>query len=99
MLHDPAVYNNPLDFVPDRFIASAGKPAEQDPRACAFGFGRRVCPGMTLADTSVWLQTVVSLATLKVEKARDVNGMEITPSGRYLDGTIAYVPFLRIGCE
>ena len=46
---------------------------------------------MTLGDTSVWLQIVTSLATLKVGKARDENGLEITPSGRYLDGTIAYV--------
>ena len=90
MLHDPAVYANPLNFEPERFIASPGKPAEQDPRVCCFGFGRRVCPGMTLAETSVWLETACALATLNVSKARDASGAEITPSGRYLDGTIAH---------
>jgi len=90
MLHDPAVYSNPLDFTPDRFIARPDKPAEQDPRACCFGFGRRVCPGMNLAEASVWLETVTSLATLSISKARDEHGAEITPSGRYLDGTIAH---------
>ncbi|KZV73575.1 cytochrome P450 [Peniophora sp. CONT] len=90
MLHDPAVYANPLNFEPERFISSPGKPAEQDPRVCCFGFGRRVCPGMTLAETSVWLETAAALATLNVSKARDAAGAEITPSGRYLDGTIAH---------
>jgi cytochrome P450 len=91
MLHDPAVYADPLAFEPERFIPRAGKPAEQDPRACCFGFGRRVCPGMNLAEASVWLETALALATLNITKARDAAGVEITPSGRYLDGTISYV--------
>jgi cytochrome P450 len=90
MLHDSNLYANPLEFSPERFIPSRDKPAEQDPRACCFGFGRRVCPGMNLADTSVWLQVACSLATLNVTKARDASGAEITPSGRYLEGTIAH---------
>ncbi|KAI0034413.1 cytochrome P450 [Vararia minispora EC-137] len=90
MLHDANTYADPMEFKPERFIARPGKPAEQDPRACSFGFGRRACPGMTLAETTVWLWIATALATLNVSKARDADGVEITPSGRYLDGTIAH---------
>ena len=35
------MYPNPELFSPERFLGSGDKPAERDPRACAFGFGRR----------------------------------------------------------
>lgn len=89
MLHDPQVYENPMDFEPSRFVAAPGKPAEQDPRASLFGFGRRTCPGINLADATVWLVIATCLATLQVSKDV-VDGVEITPSGRYLEGTIAH---------
>ncbi|KAG6836865.1 hypothetical protein H0H93_002108 [Arthromyces matolae] len=41
LLHDPAVYLNPEEFNPERFIASEGKPAETDPKNVCFGYGRR----------------------------------------------------------
>lgn len=95
MLHDPAVYANPDAFTPERFVAREGAPAEPDPRACFFGFGRRICPGRQLADMNVWLSAAVALAVLSVSKARDDGGGEITPdSVRFVDGTISHpVPF------
>ncbi|KAG5349488.1 hypothetical protein C0989_003480, partial [Termitomyces sp. Mn162] len=41
ILHDPEVYANPHSFYPERFIAIGDRPAEPDPRAVSFGFGRR----------------------------------------------------------
>ena len=41
MLHDPLVYPNPELFLPERFLKTSEKHAEQDPRTCFFGFGRR----------------------------------------------------------
>ncbi|KAL7932811.1 cytochrome P450 [Trichoderma chlorosporum] len=37
--------------------------------AYVYGFGRRICPGMWLADSSVWLTVAKSLAVFIVEKA------------------------------
>ncbi|KAI0054293.1 cytochrome P450, partial [Artomyces pyxidatus] len=87
LLHDPAVYENPDRFDPGRFIAREGKSAEQDPRVCSFGFGRRICPGLHLADATVWLSIAMSLAVFNVSKSVE-DGVEITPSGKYLPGSI-----------
>ncbi|VDC03998.1 unnamed protein product [Peniophora sp. CBMAI 1063] len=95
MLHDPEVYANPHDFKPDRFIARDGRPAEPDPRLCFFGFGRRICPGRELADVSVWIETAVILATLRIGKARDEAGNEITPEARFTNGTITHPEAFR----
>ena len=38
MLHDERVYNNPTEFMPQRYEAPASEP---DPARVAFGFGRR----------------------------------------------------------
>ena len=40
ILHDPDSYANPLEFNPERFL---GDHPEPDPRATAFGYGRRIC--------------------------------------------------------
>ncbi|KAI0036969.1 cytochrome P450 [Vararia minispora EC-137] len=90
MLHDPAVYKDPLHFNPDRFVDSPGHSAEQDPRVIAFGFGRRICPGLNLADASTWLELALILSTLSISKAVDENGNGLIPSGKFLDGTVAF---------
>ncbi|KAI0049998.1 cytochrome P450 [Auriscalpium vulgare] len=89
MLHNPDVYPDPWEFKPERFIASEGKPAEQDPRACCFGFGRRICPGLLLADATVWASIVMSIAVFDVER-KVVNGVEIVPEPKYSDGIISH---------
>lgn len=46
MLHEPEMYENPMEFVPERHIATAEKSAEKDPHVMAFGFGRRCAISM-----------------------------------------------------
>ena len=43
LLHDPKVYSDPHAFNPERFL---GSNPERDPKTIAFGFGRRICPGI-----------------------------------------------------
>ena len=88
MLHDPQVYAHPHEFKPERFIAQEGKPVEPNPRLCFFGFGRRICPGKELADTTLWLEVAMVLAAFNVSKKRDAAGNEITPPGDYTSSII-----------
>ncbi|KAG2158981.1 cytochrome P450 [Suillus bovinus] len=89
MLNDPERYANPSQFNPDRFLANDGKEPETEPRTICFGFGRRICPGIHLAEASVWLSAVMSLAVFDISKAVE-NGIEITPEVDPLSGTIRY---------
>ncbi|SJL15059.1 related to cytochrome P450 CYP2 subfamily [Armillaria ostoyae] len=68
MLHDPAVYKQPFDFNPDRFIRTKDKEPEADPYGVAFGFGRRICPGRMLADSSIFIVCAMVLATFNISK-------------------------------
>ncbi|KAJ3485033.1 hypothetical protein NLI96_g5228 [Meripilus lineatus] len=89
MLKDPEVYKNPFDFDPTRFIASENKPSECDPRDICFGFGRRVCPGLSLANASVYLSCVMTLAVYNVTKCVE-DGKIIEPVDESTDGTISH---------
>ncbi|KAG1741079.1 cytochrome P450 [Suillus lakei] len=95
MLQDPRTYANPLQFNPERFLAKHGKEPETEPRTICFGFGRRICPGMTnsegihLADASTWISTAMSLAVFDISKAIE-NGVEITPELDPSSGSISH---------
>ncbi|KAG0702315.1 cytochrome P450 [Suillus ampliporus] len=89
MLNDPRTYADPSQFNPERFLAKDGKGPETDPRTICFGFGRRICPGLHLADASVWISTAMSLAVFDISKVIE-NGVEITPELDPSSGTISY---------
>ncbi|KAG2156216.1 cytochrome P450 [Suillus clintonianus] len=89
MLNDPQTYADPSEFNPERFLAKDGKEAETDPRTVVFGFGRRICPGLHLADASVWISTAMSLAVFNISKVVE-NGVEITPEVDPSSGTISH---------
>ncbi|CAN7138590.1 unnamed protein product [Brassica rapa subsp. narinosa] len=62
---DPHVWENPLEFKPERFVAKEGE-AEfsvlgSDLRLAPFGSGKRVCPGknLGLATVSFWVATLL----------------------------------------
>ncbi|KAI0370176.1 cytochrome P450 [Pilatotrama ljubarskyi] len=91
MLHDPETYSDPMAFNPDRFMAAPGKEPEADPRGMVFGFGRRICPGLQLADASVFLSVAMSLAVFSVQKVVE-NGQVVEPSTDYTSGTVSHPP-------
>ncbi|KAF9050853.1 cytochrome P450 [Hymenopellis radicata] len=66
ILHDPDVYPDPLEFDPTRHMPSPGKEVQRDPRHACFGFGRRICPGLHLAEASVYILVATSLAVFNI---------------------------------
>lgn len=75
--HDPAVYSNPTQFEPERFLAPRNEP---DPRAITFGFGRRACPGRVVAEAGLFITMAQTLASFRLLKAVGKNGAEINVS-------------------
>nr|AKI33939.1 cytochrome P450 76AD1-like protein [Abronia nealleyi] len=57
---DPKVWNNPNEFMPDRFLNSDIDVKGRDFGLLPFGAGRRICPGMNLA----YRMLTLMLATL-----------------------------------
>ncbi|KAF8898320.1 cytochrome P450 [Mucidula mucida] len=89
ILHDPDVYPNPLEFDPTRHIASPGKEVQRDPRHACFGFGRRICPGLHLAEASVYMLVAASLAVFNISPIIE-NGVPVLPVHENTDGTISH---------
>ncbi|KAG7096665.1 hypothetical protein E1B28_004080 [Marasmius oreades] len=89
LTHDPKIYFNPMEFNPDRYISAEGRGVEPDPRPLCFGFGRRICPGMHLADVSVFASCAMSLAVFDVSK-RTENGVVVEPVNERTTGTIRW---------
>ncbi|KAJ7157971.1 cytochrome P450 [Mycena crocata] len=86
-LHDPAIYRDPSVFNPERFLGSSPEPHPAD--MGLFGFGRRVCPGIHLADVSVWICIAKAVAGLTITRALDDNGDAIDPVADVTDGIVS----------
>ncbi|KAI0052063.1 cytochrome P450 [Auriscalpium vulgare] len=97
ILHDEATYPSPSTFQPERFLDANGKlrplSKTDDPGWVAFGFGRRICPGMFLAENSVFLYIASILYVYDISKARDVDGSEVEPEVEYTGFISHPMPF------
>lgn len=95
MSRDPGLYPDPEVFRPERFEEMDAETASaRDPRKYTFGFGRRICPGRYLADTSIWLVAANILATMNIRRACDSAGREIIPTPSFKSGAVSHVePF------
>jgi cytochrome P450 len=85
LLHDPEVYPNPEQFMPERYLdrlpsgAWSTRADVRDPRDFCFGFGRRICPGLHIAEQSLFAMVATVLQTLSIGRSKDVDGNEILP--------------------
>ncbi|KAJ7142156.1 cytochrome P450 [Mycena crocata] len=61
---DPETYPEPELFQPERFLGPNPQP---DPRKTVFGYGRRMCPGNALAEQTMFIIVVRTLATFEIQ--------------------------------
>ncbi|KAB5590722.1 O-methylsterigmatocystin oxidoreductase [Ceratobasidium theobromae] len=71
---DESVYPDPEVFNPDRFLDST------IPHEIPFGFGRRRCPGMHLANANLAIVIAYILTAFEISNALNLDGSEIKPS-------------------
>ncbi|KAJ7805424.1 cytochrome P450 [Mycena olivaceomarginata] len=79
ILHDPALFDNPEDFIPERYLLSEngtkpGVDGSDLKPTFFFGFGRRICPGMYLAQNSINLNAMNLLWAFDFKPDIDMNG-------------------------
>ncbi|KAJ7496794.1 cytochrome P450 [Mycena latifolia] len=86
---DSNTYTDPETFRPERFIETANHRKEKDPKDMLFGYGRRACPGVHLADMTMWLLFASILVFFEISPTVE-DGNPILPSGRFLDGGISH---------
>ncbi|KAF6811009.1 cytochrome p450 oxidoreductase [Colletotrichum plurivorum] len=86
---DPAIYQDPLEFRPERHLSIDSREPETDPRKLSFGFGRRICPGRVLAENSMFLTFAQSLAVFDISK-KVVDGKVVEPRVEFLPGVISH---------
>ncbi|KAI7865738.1 cytochrome P450 [Spinellus fusiger] len=99
MHRNPDVYSDPDRFIPERFInnkstfhASAnGNTKDRD--QFNFGWGRRICPGIYLAEMEIFQTYINVWARSTVEPALDSNGDPVYGDIEgFIDGGIAIIP-------
>jgi len=66
MSRDEEVYPLPEEFLPERFL---GEDRQLDPKEFAFGFGRRICPGMDMADAMLMGIIPAILGTFDIDRS------------------------------
>ncbi|KIM79031.1 hypothetical protein PILCRDRAFT_90336 [Piloderma croceum F 1598] len=71
--HDSKNYDNPLNFVPERFLSLRALDLENH----VFGFGRRVCLGIHFVKNEVWIFIACLLWGLNFSKPRGDDGFEV----------------------
>ncbi|KAK7442490.1 hypothetical protein VKT23_016088 [Stygiomarasmius scandens] len=84
ILHDKNLYPDPDTFNPSRWLTSDGK-INTDMKAplSTFGFGRRVCPGMHMALSSMWMTIASTLLTFNISEKVAEGGETIKLTQEY----------------
>ncbi|KAG9074417.1 hypothetical protein FRC06_010714, partial [Ceratobasidium sp. 370] len=82
MLHNPEQYESPFTFNPDRFLSKQQPTPDPDPRQYIYGFGRRVCPGMHVANNGIWTICATILAVFDAQPGEELLARVADVGGR-----------------
>ncbi len=86
------MYPNPDIFAPERFLKDGmPNPDILDPQDVAFGFGRRVCPGISMAYDTLWITIATVLVCTEICLAKDSAGRDIAVKEDFPSAFVTYV--------
>ncbi|TDL16829.1 cytochrome P450 [Rickenella mellea] len=85
MNRDPELFPDYDEFRPERFLDATGTVDQTPPDThgqghVTYGFGRRICVGMNVANQALFIDIASILWAVNIEKAVDANGKLIIPS-------------------
>nr|BED43012.1 cytochrome P450 monooxygenase [Trametes versicolor] len=96
MLHDPAVYEDPEEFRPERFLRDGvPDPTVRDPYLFVFGYGRRICPGRHFADDLLYITIATVLHVFDIGPPLDEGGQPIKVKYEQTDALVTSVKDCR----
>ncbi|KAG6845854.1 hypothetical protein H0H87_002545 [Tephrocybe sp. NHM501043] len=78
MEHDESIYPDPDRFMPERFLNSDGK-LKKEYTTSAFGFGRRLCPGIPFAERAIFINIASMLWTFNIKRSDQPDAKTGTP--------------------
>ncbi|TFK41796.1 cytochrome P450 [Crucibulum laeve] len=96
MLHDEVEYPDPMVFKPERFLDKSGQMNHniRDPNTMAFGWGRRICAGIHIAEATLWLTIASVLLAFDITPPIDEDGKDTLPSLFYQSSLVSHpLPF------
>ncbi|KAH9483711.1 Cytochrome P450 monooxygenase COX2 [Psilocybe cubensis] len=96
ILHDPIVFSDPLEFIPERYLLKNGQldPNALDPKCAAFGFGRRICPGRHLSDNALYIVVSSVLAAFDIKPILGSDGNPVDLKAGVTNGMVSFpIPF------
>ena len=93
---DETLYKNATDFNPDRFLSkplpaadylNINDPLERD--HWSYGAGRRVCPGIHVAEKSLYINIARTLWGFEIGKSKDQAGNQVEPGLEMVKGFLS----------
>lgn len=95
--NDPAIFPDPRAFKPERYtvdlgVGEAAQASDVRERIWTFGAGRRICPGLHLAENTLSLAIARLLWAFDISKERDGDGEEIAIDPAALTQSVAVCP-------
>ena len=84
--HDPENYVEPMAFNPDRFMDN--KKTILDPDTFVFGFGRRKCPGIEVAHSTIFIIIATCLSVFEFGHPKGEDGKEEMLKEEFISGSV-----------
>ena len=72
--HDPDNFAKPDEFLPERFLSADGKKFIRSEKVIPFGYGKRSCPGESLAQAEIFLFAVSTLQKFIIKPTKRFDG-------------------------